>query len=251
MPPRRARQFLSNPKEPKYFLTGDRPPTRGSHQGPGDAHSAREWIWRRERYERLFDTAPVGALKGESTPFYLWDRAAHRRIHALTPDAKLLTVVRDPIERAYSNWTHLWSDGLETEPDFVTACALEPRRAATGWAPFWRYLELGRYGEQLAHLFEVFDREQVYVLRYRELAEAPVQSLRAITTFLGVDSDVVSSVPASNMKSWADGGLLNTALRGTIRAGARAGARAHPTMWRHAQRPLVAALQRGNCPPAQ
>jgi hypothetical protein len=238
--------YLSTPKEPKYFLTGGRRPSRDAQQGPGDAHSSREWVWRRHGYERLFDAAPASTLKGESTPFYLWDRAAHRRIHALVPHAKLIAVIRDPIDRAYSNWTHLWSDGLETEPDFVTACALEPRRAAAGWAPFWRYLELGRCGEQLAHLFELFPREQVYILRYRNLVDDPAHSLDAITEFLGVQRGLVQSIPPSNMKSWAGEDVLNTALRATIRAGARLGAYTRPELWRFAERPLVAALQRGN-----
>ncbi len=136
--------FLSTPKEPKYFLTDGRPPTRATQRGPGDAHSAREWIWHREGYERLFDAAPAGTLCGESTPFYLWDRGAHRRIAATVPDARLIAVVRDPIDRAYSNWMHLRADGLEPEPDFGRACDLEDERAGHGWAPFWRYLGLGR-----------------------------------------------------------------------------------------------------------
>ena len=61
-------------------------------------------------------------------------------------------MVRDPVDRAYSNWMHLWSDGLEPEADFVTAFGREDERVRAGWAPFWRYRELGRYGEQLAHL---------------------------------------------------------------------------------------------------
>src|SRR3954468_7363297 len=71
---------LSVVKEPKYFLCDDRRPGRSGQRGPGDAHSAQEWVWRRDRYEALFDGAPSGALSGESTPFYLWDRAAHLRI---------------------------------------------------------------------------------------------------------------------------------------------------------------------------
>src|SRR5437867_68057 len=105
--------FLSSPKEPKYFLLDGRPPQRAQQRGPGDAHSAQEWIWRRDRYEALFAGAPEGTLKGESTPFYLWDKAAHRRLARTVPDAKLIAVIRDPVDRAYSNWTHLRSDGLE------------------------------------------------------------------------------------------------------------------------------------------
>src|SRR5664279_2561099 len=71
--------FLSDPKEPKYFLTDGGPPRREDHRGPGDWHSSKEWIWERARYERLFDAALPGTLTGESTPFYLWDRAAQLR----------------------------------------------------------------------------------------------------------------------------------------------------------------------------
>ena len=69
---------------------------------------------------KLFDPAPIGALPGESTPFYLRDTAAHRRIHALVPDVKMIAIVRDPIDRAYSNRVHLWCDGFEPEADFLT-----------------------------------------------------------------------------------------------------------------------------------
>ncbi len=76
-----------------------------------------------------------------------------RRIRAAIPDARLIVVLRDPVERAHSNWTHLWSAGLEPIGDLVRACAEEERRIKAGWAPFWHYRGLGRYGEQLEHLF--------------------------------------------------------------------------------------------------
>jgi hypothetical protein len=126
--------YMSAVKEPKFFLSDGPPPTKG---GPGDALTYREHIWRRPDYEALFDQAPAGTLRGESTPLYLYDRAALRRIRAALPDAKLIVIVRDPVERAHSNWTHLWSAGLEPVGDFVRACAEEERRIAAGWASFW------------------------------------------------------------------------------------------------------------------
>ena len=136
-------------------------------------------MWRRDEYERLFAEAAPGQLVGESTPFYLYDAASHRRIREAVPGARLIALLRDPVDRAHSNWTHLWSAGLEAEGDVVRACRLEERRAAAGWAPFWRYLGLGRYGEQLARLYETFPREQVLVLRYRDLREQPAEALAA------------------------------------------------------------------------
>ena len=78
-------------------------------------------------------------------------------------------------------------------------CAAEDRRVAAGWAHFWHYTRLGRYGEQLDHLFPVFPREQVFVLRYRDLVDVPAQTLNAICAFLGVQPGIIWQVPAENV----------------------------------------------------
>lgn len=192
--------FMSPVKEPKFFLTDGQSPREAG--GPGDAKTYREHIWRRDEYEALFDVAPGMAAdgpKGESTPFYLHSRDAQRRIKALIPDAKLIAVLRDPIERAHSNWAHLWSAGLDPCDDFVEACDREDSRAAAGWADFWRYVSLGRYGEQLEHLYSVFPREQVLVLRYRSLIIGPVAALDKVCAFLGVATGTLAELPRENV----------------------------------------------------
>jgi hypothetical protein len=117
-----------------------------------------------------------------------------------------------------------------------------------GWAPFWRYLELGRYGEQFVSLFRHIDPARVRILRYRELVDNPRETLDGLCRFLGVDSGVLTRLPDSNLGRWAGDGPLNGALRRTIRVGALAGAYFRPAVWRTAQRPLLAALQRGDAP---
>ena len=69
-------------KEPKFFLSDGRPPATG---GPGDVQTYQEHVWRQADYEALFDPAPPGTLRGEATPFYLYDLAAHDRIKSLRP----------------------------------------------------------------------------------------------------------------------------------------------------------------------
>jgi len=235
--------YLSPVKEPKFFLCDGRPPARQG--GPGDAHSSREWVWRRDDYEDLFASAPAGRLKGESTPFYLYDRGAHDRLAALVPDAKLIAVLRDPLDRAYSNWMHLWSDGLEPIDDFEAACAAEPVRIEAGWAPFWHYLALGRYGEQLDHLLERFDRRQVHVLRYRDLVDFPHQVLDEISAFLGVTPGRATPAGPENARPYVAPGWRPDLLGPVIRAGASVGSHLPPQAWRLASRPLVGALQHG------
>jgi Sulfotransferase family len=208
---------MSAVKEPKFFLSDGPPPARG---GPGDALTYREHVWRRPDYEALFDGAAPGALCGESTPLYLHDPAAHRRIRAMIPEARLIAVLRDPAERAHSNWTHLWSAGLEPIGDFVRACEEEPRRIEAGWASFWHYTGLGRYGEQLEHLYRLFPREQVLVLRYLSLVDSPAETLDRICGFLGVEPGIIASLPRENVTAHPEATPRHHAMARAARAAA-------------------------------
>lgn len=208
--------YLSAVKEPKFFLTDGPPKSQG---GPGDAKTYREHVWRRTDYEALFDAAPAGTLRGESTPFYLYNRAAQLRIRDQVPDAKLIIVLRDPIERAHSNWTHLWSAGLDPINDFLEACAAEDRRTAAGWADFWHYKKLGLYGEQLEHLYTVFPREQVLYARYRTMVDDPAGTLDKICAFLGVETGLVSAMPRENVTAHPVWNRRQRSMARILRAG--------------------------------
>jgi hypothetical protein len=237
--------WMSAVKEPKFFLTDGPPPPQG---GPGDAKTSRENVWRRADYEALFDGAPPGALLGESTPFYLYSQAAQQRIRALVPDARMIVVLRDPIERAHSNWTHLWSAGLDPIDDFVEACDAEDRRIAAGWADFWRYKRLGLYGAQIQHLYSVFPADQVLLLRYRELLGNPVGALNRICLFLGVSQGLISDLPRENVTAHPDQTRRHRYLSKLLRAGTAITA----ALPRHSARVMIdkleGSLQQGAAP---
>ncbi|MDR7251988.1 hypothetical protein J2X46_000964 [Nocardioides sp. BE266] len=235
--------FVSTPKEPKYWLCDGAPPPAWG--GPGDKHSQQEWIWRVDQYFPLFEPAAAHQVRGESTPFYMWSRGAHRRIGEALPDVKVIAVVRDPIDRAYSNWMHLWSDGLEPEPDFVTAFGREDERVRAGWAPFWRYRELGRYGEQLDHLLRHVDPDRVLVLRYRELVDDPRIAVDRVSRFLGIREGLVEAIPRDNSRSFVSPGWRPRVLGPVVRGGARLGQFAPPQVWRAVHPSLVALLGDG------
>jgi sulfotransferase family protein len=234
--------FLSAVKEPKFFLS-DGPPPR--HGGPGDVQTYQEHVWRREDYEALFAPAPPGALRGEATPFYLYDEKAHERIAALIPDARIILLLRDPVDRAHSNWTHLWIAGLEPEADFLAACRAEESRIAAGWADFWHYTRQGLYGRQLRSLYRHFPREQVLVLRYRELKDDPAVTLDRVCAFLGVETGVLSAIPKENVnRHVVEDNRVNGVLRWLLRSGGEFGHR-FPVPLRLATRgPLLTLLHR-------
>jgi hypothetical protein len=204
-----------------------------------------EHVWRRADYEALFAPAPPGTLRGEATPFYLYDLDAHDRIQALVPDAKLILLLRDPVDRAHSNWTHLWNAGLEPEADFLTACRAEEQRKADGWADFWHYISLGLYGRQVQHLYKVFPREQVLLLRYRELKDAPAATLDRVCDFLGVPTGVLREIPRENVNRHVveDNGV-NRVLRGLLRAGGLFGHRFPVPLRLAARGPILTVLHR-------
>ena len=214
---RHPQLFLSAVKEPKFFLHGRDAAAGARRSGRReDVPGVRLAAARTTR--RSSTGAPAGTLRGESTTLYLRDPAAHRRIAALLPSARLVAVVRDPVDRAHSNWTHLRSAGLEPEPRLRAGPArCEQRRVELGWAPFWRYLELGRYGEQLRHLYSVFPREQVHVVLYRDLRQHPAETLDGICAFLGVDTGIVGELPAENVTAEAAHSTLHHLVGGALR----------------------------------
>src|SRR3712207_6994556 len=97
---------------------------------------------------------------------------------------------------------HLRADGLEPEADFLTAVRREERRVADGWAPFWHYRGLGRYGEQLRDLYRHLPPEQVLLLRYRQVVDSPRETLDRVSAFLGVAPGVAHAVPPENVKPY-------------------------------------------------
>src|SRR5215203_2680446 len=181
----------------------DAPPP--AYRGPGDSHSRQEWVW---RHGPRFSTRLPSNPYVWSTPFYLYVPSARRRIADELPHAKLIVIVRDPIDRPYSNWIHLWVDGLEPIGDFVEAWRAEDSRIAAGWAPFWHYRQLGRYGQQLADLLGRVDRDRVLVLRYWHLVSQPTETLHRVARFLGIAENRVSgALPPDNFRPFVERGL--------------------------------------------
>lgn len=240
------RVAMSTPSAPGYFLFGDQPPPRCN--GPGDAHRHRAAVWRRDRYEELFEPDDGVTLRGESSPHYLWDRAAHLRIAALIPDARMIAVLRDPVDRAYSNWAIAWSNGYEPIGDLDEAIRLESERARAGWCDSWRYAGLGRYGEQLRHLYRHVPEEQVLAIRYRDLVDRPATTLERVGRFLSIDPADFGAVDSDEVAAWAPPSSINSVLRRAIRTNEALRSRIPNPLSSVVEPPLHTALRRGRYP---
>lgn len=179
--------FVPDKKEPHFFaLQGTTP----AFTGPGDERFNRRAVTTRAEYEALFDGATEPA-RGEASPSSLYFPNAAERIHALLPDARLIVILRDPIQRALSAYLHHLKEDREPAPDFPTAIEQEEAREEAGWHYFWRYVDKGFYHRQLSRYTERFSREQLCVCLLRDLKSDPVATVQRVYRFIGVDDAFV------------------------------------------------------------
>ena len=126
---------------------------------------------------------------GEATPIYSYWPDSLERIAAYNPAMKLILVLRDPVQRAWSHWRMESARGAETQP--FAWCIREGRQRlfeADPWGHHreFSYVERGFYAEQLERLFGLFAREQVLVLRSEDLRAGPAAALAGVRGFLGL-----------------------------------------------------------------
>jgi hypothetical protein len=146
----------------------------------------------RSRYSQWFGPEHAAMVRGEKTTNYFESDAAPARVAAALPDVRMVFALREPVERAYSNW--LWSrmNGHEELP-FADAIEQEGRRAdpLAASRPHARphdYLTRARYGDFAQRWIDALGREQVGFFVYEEMTGADGEAtLEAIQAFIGVE----------------------------------------------------------------
>src|SRR5438309_1356534 len=136
----------------------------------------------------MFRPARPGSIAGENTPIYLYWRPALPRIRNYNSEMKFIVILRNPIERAFSQWNMQRTRGNE-QFDFIEAVEAEPRRIAEAAPKQLRkfsYLDRGRYGEQLERAFRLFPRERFLVIKYEEFRARQRELVEAVFRFLNL-----------------------------------------------------------------
>jgi hypothetical protein len=159
--------------EPKFFLVDDL-------YARGLEHYARTW----------FADVPPGRVAGEKSTDYLESATAAERIARDLPDARLVFILREPVDRAYSNYRWTRMNGLESE-DFETALGLEDERERAlperlKFARPYSYFSRGVYADLLQPYFDRIDRRRMLVLKFEDLTDRPSDLLIRLQAFLGV-----------------------------------------------------------------
>ena len=189
--------YMSPLKEPFYFA-------------PHAVHnSASDIIRDKKEYLRLFEKANGYTAIGEATPIYLWDPDAPKLIHQTVPHARIIMILRDPIERAYSNYLmRVRYSGVQSS--FYDELIRDYRSQEKLYGKSQLYVEFGMYYEQVKRYFDIFGREQVKVIIFEEFVKRPEQTVNEVLAFLGVKYTVTKiaeqhnpySVPRTPLSKW-------------------------------------------------
>jgi len=134
------------------------------------------WAKTLEEYARYFESAGPAIAIGEVTPLYLCSRAAPDNIRRIVPDVRLIAILRNPVDRAYSAYLMTRRTGRTTRE---LRSAFSSKDAG--------YIKQGRYAAYLERYYQRFDRSRIKILRFEDLKSGSGLLMRDLYQFLGVD----------------------------------------------------------------
>jgi hypothetical protein len=175
--------------------------------GPEPHFFSREFEKGASWYAEWFKAAGERRTVGEKSADYLAHPAAANRIRAVLPEARLIVQLRNPVERAYSDYCMLFRRG---EVGSNPAHYLDASRAKQR-----RFLEDGLYGRHLARYFDAFPRDQMMCVLYDDIKRSPAHVYAGVCAHVGVDP-VVASLSGARVKD-KETPMLPLALRRLLR----------------------------------
>ncbi len=171
--------FMSNPKEPCFFAFED-----GSKRNKVPVPD--QFIHTLSGYQALFAAAGNASVIGESSTLYLQIPEAPARIKALIPDVKMVAILRDPSDRAFSHFLQHRFVCAEPEAEFRDALNDLPNRRAKNWTVNYDYVDPGFYAKHLRCFDANFEPEQIKVVLFDDLMRNPTSVMSDLCGFLGM-----------------------------------------------------------------
>jgi hypothetical protein len=147
-------------------------------------------IWDRgpEWYRACFADADDAIAVGEASPDYMYEPSAPARMASVVPHAKLIAILRNPVDRAYSHYSHARNRKGTEQRSF--AAAVEAEVAGDDPSLYPGYVAHGHYLAQLRRLLNHYPREAMLVLLLDDLEASPVETFASVCRFLGVDDSI-------------------------------------------------------------
>ena len=176
--------FMPNQKELHFFT---QPQIFKLNKGPKDKVVKQSHIKSEKEYLELFKSVKDEVAVGDASPSYINYPENFGMIKQYLNDPKVIVIVRDPIDRAYSNYLHLKRELRETM-DFFSALKNEDNRREESYSDFWYYRFNSTYYKKILMAKKTFSN--VLVLTSEEFKKNPEITLKKVYSFLGVKSIV-------------------------------------------------------------
>jgi len=164
--------FMSEPKELNFFNI--------------DSNYEKGIEW----YSSFFKSWHSEKVAGECTPEYMWDKRVAERMPKIIPSAKILFILRNPIDRAYSAYWHAVRYGRENL-SFEEAIKVEPERMKKDYMTrrYNSYIDRGFYYRQIKPFLKYYDNTKIIILIFEEYKENPIETLIKVTNFFEISHD--------------------------------------------------------------
>ena len=140
------------------------------------------------KYHRYFSPNDHSQVIGEATPIYMYWNKSIERIHVYNPKIKLIIILRNPIDRAFSHWNMERDKGRESRT-FLKAIRDEDSKINLpnySQNKILSYLDRGHYSQQIKNIFNYFNKNQLLILRSEDLRENLDNTLMNIAGFLSI-----------------------------------------------------------------
>ncbi len=198
--------FMSNPKEPHFFAT--------------DIPKYRQ-ITEMEDYLKIFDSAEnKQSIIVEASVLYLYSNDAIKNIHDFNKEAKIIIMLRNPLEMVYSWHSQLLYSGDEEVENFSEALSLEKNRKQGKKIPLscrdskvLYYSEIAKYGEQIEKLYSIFPKEQIKIIIFDDFKTNTLKVYLEVLDFLGLSHDEKVDFPKINENKVAKNQTINRLLK--------------------------------------
>lgn len=137
-------------------------------------------------YCQLFREIKKEVIAGEASVGYLYSQVAAEKIYKFNSDMKIVMVLRDPVERAFSHWVMNLRGNNVCRSSFLDAVKKDQEIEEKGWSKSRLYIELGLYHKQVKRYLDIFPREHVLILLYDDLCTDPDAFFKKLFEFLQI-----------------------------------------------------------------
>lgn len=176
--------YLPDTKELHYFSHRE---LLARDKGPGDNGAVQDICCSMDEYRRHYSSNKADKLAGDISPSYLFYYEIAEEISSACQNSKIIIMLRNPAEKAYSQYCHLVRSGRETL-SFRDGLDRESDRVRAGWNDMWYYVSGSRYLNGVKKYIDVFGRDNVKIIYFEDFRNNTSVVMREVCDFLGISS---------------------------------------------------------------